>query len=139
MLFRSVKSAFNDTDGRWSPDGSWLAYVSDEPGRPDIYATRWPKGDRVRVSLAGGTHPRWSRDGRSIYFLRGSTIMRTSIEDGSPARFSPAVALLDAPGVRDFDIAHRRDALLALVPVAASSTTPVSGVIDWRSMIPSVP
>ena len=135
----AVKSAFNDTDGRWSPDGTWLAYVSDEPGRPDIYATSWPQGDRVRVSLAGGTHPRWSRDGRSIYFLRGSAIMRTSIEDGSPARFSPAVAVLDAPGVRDFDVAHRRDALLALIPVAAAASTPVSGVIDWMSMLPTAP
>ena len=35
-----VKSGFNDTDGRWSPDGAWLAYVSDESGRPDIYANR---------------------------------------------------------------------------------------------------
>jgi Tol biopolymer transport system component len=131
-----VKSGFNDTDGRLSPDGRWLAYVSDESGRPDLYLQRWPDGDRIRVSLAGGTRPRWSRDGRSLFFLRGSTIMRAPLQDGSPARVDP-VAVTDVPGLRDFDVAHRRDALLALVPVAGGSAAPVSVVIDWQSALPN--
>jgi Tol biopolymer transport system component len=129
-----VKSGFNDTDGRQSPDGRWLAYVSDESGRPDIYVQRWPDGDRIRVSMAGGTRPRWSRDGRSLFFLRGSTIMRAPLQDGSPARVDP-VAVTDVPGLRDFDVAHRRDALLALVPVAGASSAPVSAIIDWQSVL----
>jgi hypothetical protein len=127
-----VKSGFNDTDGRWSPDGTWLAYVSDESGRPDIYANR-RDGSRVRVSFAGGTKPRWSRDGHSIFFLRGSTIMRATT--GSPASFSPAVPVLDAPGIRDFDIAHRRDALISIVPVNASSSAQVPAIVDWQSRL----
>ena len=128
-----VKSGFNDTDGRWSPDGTWLAYVSDESGRPDIYAN--PRGgNRVRVSFGGGTRPRWSRDGRSIFFLRGSTIMRATLVGSSPASFAPAVPVVDAPGIRDFDIAHQRDGLLAIVPVGPSSSVPVSAMVDWRSV-----
>ncbi|HET9362251.1 MAG TPA: hypothetical protein VFO58_21010, partial [Vicinamibacterales bacterium] len=61
-----VRSGFNDTDGRQSPDGRWLAYVSDESGRPDIYLQKLTDSDRIRVSMAGGTRPRWSRDGRSL-------------------------------------------------------------------------
>ncbi|HET9361575.1 MAG TPA: hypothetical protein VFO58_17605, partial [Vicinamibacterales bacterium] len=129
-----VKSGFNDTDGRQSPDGRWLAYVSDESGRPDIYLRPWPDGDRIRVSMAGGTRPRWSRDGRSLFFLRGSTIMRATLRDGSPTRIDP-VAVTDVPGLRDFDVAHRRDALLALVPVAGASSAPVSAIIDWQSVL----
>jgi Tol biopolymer transport system component len=129
-----VKSGFNDTDGRQSPDGRWLAYVSDESGRPDIYLQRLPDGDRIRVSMAGGTRPRWSRDGRSIFFLRGSTIMRATLPNGSPARVNP-VAVTDVQGLRDFDVAHRRDALLALVPVAGASSAPVSAIIDWQSVL----
>jgi dipeptidyl aminopeptidase/acylaminoacyl peptidase len=127
-----VKSGFNDTDGRWSPDGTWLTYVSDESGRPDIYANR-RDGSRVRVSFAGGTKPRWSRDGQSIFFLRGSTIMRATT--GSPASFAPAVPVLDAPGIRDFDLAHRRDALVAIVPVNATSSAQVSAIVDWQSRL----
>lgn len=133
-----AKSGFNETDGRSSPDGTWLAYVSDESGRPDIYAHR-REGPRARVSFGGGTRPRWSRDGRSLFFLRGSTIMRATLTDTTPASFAPAVPVLEAPGIRDFDIAHRRDALLALVPVGSPSSAPVSAIVDWRSKIPATP
>ena len=128
-----VKSGFGDSDGRLSPDGRWLAYVSDESGHPDIYAEGRPGGTRVRVSFAGGTRPRWTRDGRSLLFLRGSTIMRAELLAGSPARFVTAVPVLDVPGVRDFDVAHRRDAIVALVPVGSASPVPVSVVVDWQS------
>jgi Tol biopolymer transport system component len=139
-----VKSGFNDTDGRWSPDGTWLAYVSDESGQPDIYANRGD-GSRVRVSFAGGTRPRWSRDGQSILFLRGSTIMRAPLStsakasgdktNNSPASFAPAVPVIDAAGIRDFDVAHRRDALIAIVPVNSSSPAQVAAVVDWQSRV----
>jgi len=128
-----VKSGFNDTDGRWSPDGTWLAYVSNESGRPDIYANP-REGNRVRVSFGGGTRPRWSRDGRSIFFLRGSTIMRATLVNSSPASFAPAVPVVDAPGIRDFDVAHQRDGILAIVPVGPLSSAPVSAMVDWRSV-----
>jgi len=127
-----AKSGFNDTDGRWSPDGRWLAYVSNESGQPDIYANR-REGQRVRVSFGGGTRPRWSRDGGSLFFLRGSAIMRAALSDGTS--FAPAVPVLDAPGIRDFDVAHRRDGLLALVPVASSAPATVSAIIDWQSKL----
>ena len=133
-----VKNGFNNTDARWSPDGQWLAYVSDEPGQADIYANR-RQGNRARVSFGGGTRPRWSRDGRSLYFLRGSAIMRATITSSSPPNFSPAVQVADIPGIRDFDVAHRRDALLALVPIGTSVTVPVSVIVDWQSTIPATP
>jgi Tol biopolymer transport system component len=147
-----VKSGFNDTDGRWSPDGASIAYVSDESGRQDIYIHRRDddrvradsdanrrEGPRVRVSFGGGTRPRWSRDGRSIFFLRGSTIMRATLTNSTPASFAAAVPVLDAPGIRDFDVAHQRDALLAIVPVGSASSVPVSVMVDWQSTIPSTP
>ena len=129
-----IKSGFNDTDARWSPDQSWMVFVSDESGRPDIYAT--PRsGKRVRVSFGGGTRPRWSRDGRSIYFLRGSTMMRATRGDAASDQFAPAVTVIDLPGIRDFDVAHVSDRLLAILPVNASTSIPVSVVLNWRSLL----
>jgi hypothetical protein len=127
-------SAFNETDARWSPDGRWMAYVSDESGRPDIYARR-PDATRLRISFAGGRRPRWTRDGRSILFLRGSQIMRADLTaDG--AAFTPAHVLFPVPGIRDFDVAHRSDRLIALLPVEADVRPGISAVLNWPSLVP---
>jgi dipeptidyl aminopeptidase/acylaminoacyl peptidase len=123
-----VSSPFNESDARLSPDGRWVAYVSDESGQPDIYASPWPRGARVRVSFAGGTRPRWSRDGRSLFFLRGARIMQADVAAGG---FAAARAVLSLPGVRDFDVAHRQDAVLALMPAEGSTGGTASVVVDW--------
>src|SRR6185503_18873629 len=125
---------FNETDGRWSPDGRWVAYVSDEPGRPDVFVLGG--GTRQRLSFAGGTHPRWTRDSRSLLFLRGSTIMRASL-DAAGTRFESARPLFDTPGIRDFDVAHRSDRVLALLPVQIESVSSVPVTLNWRSQLTS--
>jgi serine/threonine-protein kinase len=130
-----ANTGFHETDARLSPDGRWLAYVSDESGQPDVYAMPQPRGPRVRVSFAGGTRPRWSRDGRAVFFLRGAQIMRADV---SGSAFTTPRAVLDVPGVRDFDMAHRRDALIALVPAPNSTAASVSAIIDWQTLIPAV-
>ena len=130
-----ANTSFNESDGRLSPDGRWLAYVSDESGQPDVYATPWPRGPRVRVSFAGGTRPRWARDGRALLFMRRTQIMRA---DMSGAGFATPRQVLDIPGIRDFDVAHRRDALIALVPAPKSTAATVSAIVDWSTLAPSV-
>ena len=128
-------SPFNETDARWSPDGQSIAFVSDEPGRPDIYVMDG-RNERRRVSLGGGTHPRWRRDGRALLFLRGSTVMR-SARTGST--FEPPEPLFDVPGIRDFDTAHRSDRIIALLPAQSERVDNVSVLLNWRSLLPSDP
>jgi hypothetical protein len=65
--------------------------------------------------------------------------MRADLQPGSPARFTPAKPVVDLPGIRDFDVAHRQDALLALVPVKGAFPVPVSVVVDWQSALPPSP
>ena len=127
-----ARTGFNEIDARLSPDGRWLAYVSDESGQPDVYAAPWPRGARVRVSFAGGTRPRWDRDGRAVLFLRGSQLLRADLVGSA---FTTPRQLLDVPGIRDFDAAHRRDAVLALIPAASSASASTSLVVDWRSLV----
>ena len=124
---------FNETDARSSPDGRWVAFVSDESGRPDIYAVS--AGRRVRVSFGGGTRPRWTRDGRAVLFLRGSQVMRADLVDGDPPRFATSRVLFDAPGIRDFDTAHRSDRIAALLPEDAAAPPAISVVVNWKSLL----
>jgi Tol biopolymer transport system component len=56
--------------GHFSPDGAWVAYQSNESGVQEIYAMPFPRpGGKVRISVDGGTQPRWRHDGREIFYV----------------------------------------------------------------------
>jgi dipeptidyl aminopeptidase/acylaminoacyl peptidase len=59
----------DQTLGQFSPDGRWIAYASDEGGGFQVYVRSHPDGGSLQqISTAGGTEPRWSRDGSELYF-----------------------------------------------------------------------
>ena len=63
-----------------SPDGQWMAYVSDQSGRDEIYVSDFPQpGSRLQVSVAGGTSPAWAPDGKSLYYLEGIQFIEVRI------------------------------------------------------------
>jgi dipeptidyl aminopeptidase/acylaminoacyl peptidase len=124
-----TRGFFNEWDARWSPDGRWIAYVSDESGEPQIVVQRWPEGGRVaRATGAGGTRPRWRRTGASLLFMRGATLMETTM---TASGFTPARPVAELPGLRDFEVAHRSDRLLAIVPGARSGAPRAGLIVDW--------
>ena len=80
-----VQTPFNDTDGVVSPDGKWLAYVSTEPERNEVYVQALGgSAERWRVSTAGGLSPRWRRDSKELYYLATASTMafRATVPDG---------------------------------------------------------
>ena len=63
-------SAFDQEQGRLSPDGRWLAYVSNESGKNEIFVQAFPEhGGRWQISTAGGSNPNWRRDGRELFYV----------------------------------------------------------------------
>ena len=82
-----LASDFNETRGQFSSDGRWVAYESDESGRPEIYVRGFPQtGGQWKVSAAGGTQPRWRRDGREIYYLGpGSKLVAVEVKPSGAA------------------------------------------------------
>ena len=69
-----AQSQYDETEGQFSPDGEWVAFVSNESGRPEVFVQSFPEGRaRTQVSTAGGTQVRWSGTGR-----RSSTWRRTA-------------------------------------------------------------
>jgi Tol biopolymer transport system component len=71
-----------------SPDGKWVAYSSDESGRFQVYVQSFETGDRKeQVSAEGGAEPRWSGDGRELYYLSDSQmLMAVPFRDGVPGK-----------------------------------------------------
>jgi DNA-binding winged helix-turn-helix (wHTH) protein/Tol biopolymer transport system component len=83
---------FDEAAPAFSPDGRWLAFESDESGRTEIVVRHLADGRRVAVSTEGGTHPRWSADGRAVYFDAGRRLMRASINEKPVVVFDRATA-----------------------------------------------
>jgi Tol biopolymer transport system component len=76
---------FNESQGQFSPDGNWMAYTSDESGTPQINVVSFPKPGGVRqVSTAGGSQPRWRRDGKELYYVAlDRRLMALSVKTGA--------------------------------------------------------
>jgi Tol biopolymer transport system component len=65
-----VDTPFDERDGQMSPDGRWIAYESNQSGRPEVFLRPFPDAGGVRqVSTGGGMQPRWSPDGRELFYL----------------------------------------------------------------------
>ena len=85
---RMLTGKGNQTNGQISPDGKWLAYVSDESGGWNIYATTFPSAaGKWQVSVGGGTEPRWRDDGKEMFYL-DPTGMLTAVSISAGATFS---------------------------------------------------
>jgi eukaryotic-like serine/threonine-protein kinase len=63
-----LKTRFAESEPMFSPDGKWVAYMSDEAGRTEVYVRPYP-GPGVHVSSAGGASPRWSRTRQELFFV----------------------------------------------------------------------
>jgi Tol biopolymer transport system component len=137
-----AQSAFNETDAAISPDGVWLAYASDESGQPEIYMDSLPSpGRRVRLSVGGGSEPRWSSTGTEVFFRRGSEIHAVTVSfSGDVPVAASTTRLFDAGGeVRSFDVSPDGQRILVNVPSPGSKTPAISVVVNWRSLLVSSP
>jgi Tol biopolymer transport system component len=129
-----AQTTFEELEGRFSPDGRWIAYQSNDTGRNEIYVQPFPfvAGGKVRVSTSGGTQPRWRADGRELFYRSGTDVMGLAVassrgatlETASPARlFSLAQTSEFAPvGTDRFLISAPTD-----VPVA-----PITLILNWK-------
>ena len=76
-----LATPFREADPTISPDGRWMAYSSNESGRGEIYVRPYPSGaGRWQISDNGGAYPRWSRNGKELFYRVDGGLMSASIE-----------------------------------------------------------
>jgi Tol biopolymer transport system component len=96
-----LASQFNEYDARFSPDGRWVAYISDVSKRPEIYVSPFPDAaasPAVLVSTAGGTLPRWRRDGKGLYYLTlDRMLMEVEVAPGASFKVGVPKLLFQTP------------------------------------------
>ena len=77
-----ITSQAFETAPRFSPNGKWVAYSSDESGVREVYVTPFPgPGARVQVSLGGGDEPVWSPDGRRLFYVHNQAIVAVNVKE----------------------------------------------------------
>jgi eukaryotic-like serine/threonine-protein kinase len=75
-----ANTAANEIQPRVSPDGRWLAYVSDETGQLEVYVRPFPRaGGRIQISSGGGSEPAWSVDGKRLFYRGGGHFMAATL------------------------------------------------------------
>jgi Tol biopolymer transport system component len=100
--FQYSKPSSSAQGAQISPDGRWVAYRSDETGEFEIYIDTFPRpGRKVRVSVAGGSRPRWRKDGRELYFIgRNGRFLAASVTAGGDSlQVGEPRELFDAPAL----------------------------------------
>ena len=140
-----LRTPFNEGQARVSPNAKWIAYTSDESGRPEIYVQSFPTpGNKRRISTDGGVWPRWRRDGTELFYVAEGTVMSASVNTGDAFTTKPPVPLFRSPnalvgspiGTTDpFEVSldGRRFLLLANTRTSRSSM-PV--ILNWPSLLP---
>lgn len=85
--YRFVATEFMEHSAKFSPNGKWVAYVSNESGTEEIYARPLGSPGKVRISTSGGTQPAWRRDGKELFYVApGRILMAVDVTGGKRSR-----------------------------------------------------
>jgi Tol biopolymer transport system component len=136
-----IQTRFDEAQAQFSPDGQWIAYAAEEDDGFEVYVERFTGGGRRwRISVAGGSDPRWNADGSELFYVAADRWLmsvplatRGDRPPGTPQRlFQVPDIMLLAPYASMYDVASDGDRFLVRVPLEDLRTLPLTVVINWR-------
>jgi hypothetical protein len=129
-------------DSRFSPDGRWVAYESDDSGRAEVYVTSFPGGDvTLQISSAGGVYPTWRRDGKELFYLASDgKFMSVDIQPGQIMKAGVPKPLFQMPIPTSYtyfygryDVTPDGQRFLVSVPIVNGNSVPLNLVVNWTA------
>ncbi|HET9793339.1 MAG TPA: protein kinase, partial [Thermoanaerobaculia bacterium] len=131
--------AFSQGNSRFSPDGRWIAFESDESGKSEVYVRPFPEGTgRWQISPAGGGTPVWRRDGKELYYLAPDFKIMAAQITLSPTFRSGAPYPLFAihpNGLQPFDVSADGQRFLVDTAPSDQGSPPFSLVLNWTGLL----
>jgi eukaryotic-like serine/threonine-protein kinase len=132
-----VATPYNESQGSISPDGRYVAYVSDEGGRDEVYALAASgTGERIAISLEGGDGPLWSRDGKELFYRAEDDLISVSVQTAGALVLGSRHKVLnlagfDAGAFRNFDVSADGQRFLLIRTDPASRPVRIDIVLNW--------
>jgi Tol biopolymer transport system component len=131
-----LTTPFHEFYGQFSPDGQWIAYTSDESGREEVYIRTASGGAKRQISNYGGSQPRWRRDGRELFYVRGANLMASrvritanEVESDSPHMLFSVSHL--GQTFYSYDVAPNGNRFLVLRAVGGSAAGALTVLYGW--------
>ncbi len=134
------QTEFAEDMGRFSPDGHWIAFQSDESGRNEVYVDSFPEPrGRVRISTSGGTFPQWGASGRELFYVSAdSKLMSVSLDLSADSVKPSAPRVLFALGPYDEGLnpyMAARDGQRFLVNKWIENKPPLTVIVNWPALL----
>jgi Tol biopolymer transport system component len=135
-----LDSEFNEGETHFSPDGKWIAYVSDESGTLEVYVRSFPaKGAKLLISTGGGRRPRFTKNGRELIYLAVDGQIMTSLINGAtfekPSGLfkTPAMGLSRLENRPTYDMTADGQRFLISKLVDETPATPINVIVNWTA------
>ena len=123
-----------ESDAQVSPDGRWIAYESNESGSLEVYVQPFPSpGPKTRISLDGGSAPRWSKDGRELFYwarVPVAKLMTVDVVTAQDFRAGTPRELFRQPSTTTWDITSDRNRFLVELSGRSTGST-LAIVTNW--------
>jgi hypothetical protein len=128
-----LQTKFSEMGARFSPDGRWVAYRSDESGQLEIFVQPFPgPGAKWQISTEGGSEPRWSRSGRELFYLHGYKMLMVDVETKPTFRPGRPQTLFEGRFLDCYDVASDGARFLMIKEdPAESGPAHVKVVLNW--------